>query len=70
METDYRLGLDGKSFLVRMFADCQRLWSDRRGITALEYGIIAAFMCVGLVAIFAKFGSTVTSLFTSVETGI
>jgi Flp pilus assembly pilin Flp len=53
-----------------MFADYQRLWSDRRGITALEYGIIAAFMCVGLLVIFATFGSTVTSLFNSVESGI
>lgn len=47
-----------------------RLLSDRRGITALEYGIVAAFLCVGLVAIFASFGSTVSSLFTGIESGI
>jgi len=49
---------------------CRRLLSDQRGITALEYGIVAAFLCIGLVAIFVGFGSTVTSLFNGVETGI
>jgi Flp pilus assembly pilin Flp len=46
------------------------LWSDRRGVTALEYGIIAAFLCVGLVAVFANFGSTLTSLFVRVGSGL
>jgi Flp pilus assembly pilin Flp len=56
--------------VVRIPAVFLRLWSDRRAITALEYGIVAAFLCVGLVAVFAGFGSTVSSLFTRVETGI
>jgi Flp pilus assembly pilin Flp len=63
-------GADGKSIPVRNSAIYHRLWSDRLGVTTLEYGIIAAFFCVSLVAIFSKFGSTVTSLFNSVETGI
>ncbi len=56
--------------MVRIPAACLRLWSDRRAITALEYGIVAAFLCVGLVAVFASFGNTVSSLFTRIETGI
>jgi Flp pilus assembly pilin Flp len=64
------LRLRRKALVVRMPAVLLRLRSDRRAVTALEYGIVAAFLCVGLVAVFAGFGSTVSSLFTRVETGI
>jgi Flp pilus assembly pilin Flp len=50
--------------------DVKGLCADRRGVTALEYGIIAAFLCVGLVAVFANFGSTLSSLFLRVGSGL
>ncbi len=44
--------------------------SDRDGVTALEYGIIASILGLVLVGIFKGFGSTLSTLFTSVGTSI
>jgi Flp pilus assembly pilin Flp len=46
------------------------LKNDDRGVTALEYGIIASILGLVLVTIFTKFGSTLTALFSSVSTSI
>jgi Flp pilus assembly pilin Flp len=46
------------------------LKSDRKAVTALEYGIIASILGLVLVTIFTKFGSTLTALFSSVSTSI
>ncbi len=44
--------------------------SDRRAVTALEYGIIASILGLVLVGIFSRFGTQLSSLFTSVGTTI
>jgi len=46
------------------------LKNDDRGVTALEYGIIASILGLVLVTIFKGFGSTLSSLFSSVGTAI
>jgi pilus assembly protein Flp/PilA len=46
------------------------LKSDERGVTALEYGIIASILGLVLVKIFQGFGSTLGNLFTTVGTQI
>lgn len=38
---------------------------DQRGVTALEYGIVATFLVVGLVAMFVNFGATLSTLFST-----
>jgi pilus assembly protein Flp/PilA len=43
---------------------------DERGVTALEYGIIASILGLVLVGIFQGFGNTLSSLFNSVGTSI
>ncbi len=43
---------------------------DERAVTALEYGIIASILGLVLVGIFTSFGSTITTLFSSVSTSI
>jgi pilus assembly protein Flp/PilA len=43
---------------------------DRKGVTALEYGVIAAAIVVALVAIVFTLGSTVSSTFNSINQGI
>ncbi len=43
---------------------------DLRGITAVEYGIVAAFLCLSLLSIFTRFGSVITSLFSTATSGI
>jgi pilus assembly protein Flp/PilA len=44
--------------------------SDRRGVTALEYGIIASILGLVLVGIFGSFGKTLSTLFSHVATSI
>lgn len=43
---------------------------DRRGVTALEYGIIAGVLGLVLIAIFQGFGSTLTTLFHRIGSSI
>jgi len=47
-----------------------KLVRDERGVTALEYGIIASILGLVLVGIFQGFGSTLSSLFSSVGSSI
>lgn len=42
-------------------------WSDTRGATSIEYAMIAAGIAVAIVAAVQALGTTVTSLFTSVQ---
>jgi len=47
-----------------------KLGRDERGVTALEYGIIASILGLVLVGIFSKFGTTLSTLFSHVSTSI
>lgn len=46
------------------------LKSDRRGVTALEYGIIAGVLGLVLIAIFTTLGTQLTALFTKIGTAL
>ena len=47
-----------------------RLASDRRAVTSLEYGILASLLGLELISIFGHLGSTVSTLFSKVDTSI
>jgi pilus assembly protein Flp/PilA len=47
-----------------------KLGRDERGVTALEYGIIASILGLVLVGIFQGFGSTLSSLFNTIGSSI
>jgi pilus assembly protein Flp/PilA len=42
-------------------------WSDERGGTAIEYGLIAAFIGVGIVVSLTSLQGSLTSLFSSID---
>jgi pilus assembly protein Flp/PilA len=42
------------------------LKDDRRGVTAIEYGLIAALMSAVLVTIFATLGTNLTNAFAAI----
>jgi Flp pilus assembly pilin Flp len=46
------------------------LRGDAAAVTALEYGIIAAFLGVALVGIFVNFGKFVTALFSTATSSL
>ncbi len=63
---DANLGAGGTAMVSRH----SLLRGDLRGITAVEYGIVAAFLCLSLLAIFSKFGGVLTSMFSTATNGI
>jgi pilus assembly protein Flp/PilA len=48
----------------------KRLWADRDGATAIEYGLIAAILGLGLVFSLTSLEGSLTGLFSSVENQI
>ena len=46
------------------------LKADRRGVTAIEYGMIAALIAVVIAAAVAAVGTKLSSTFTSVSSSI
>jgi pilus assembly protein Flp/PilA len=45
----------------------ERFLSDEGGATAIEYGLIAAFLGIGLIAAFVIFGNSLQGLFNFVS---
>ena len=43
----------------------QNLWSDRRGVTAVEYGLIAALVAGAIVAIVSTLGTQLNTALTT-----
>ena len=48
----------------------RELSSDRRGVTALEYGLLAGIVAVTLIGILTKFEGSLQTLFNGVDTNI
>ena len=53
--------------LPRNFRELQ---TDRRGVTALEYGLLAGLIAVGLIGILTTFGQNLANLFSNVSTAV
>jgi pilus assembly protein Flp/PilA len=47
-----------------------RLRSDRRGVTALEYGVIAFGIVVAIHTIVGTVGTTLTGVFNTINTAL
>jgi pilus assembly protein Flp/PilA len=47
-----------------------KLAGDRKGATAIEYGLIAAFIALAIVGTLPGIGKSLTNTFTKVETSL
>jgi pilus assembly protein Flp/PilA len=56
--------------VMRLFRQGRTLVVDRRGVTALEYGLIAALLALTVVGGAKTFGTNVASLFTNLGTSV
>lgn len=45
-----------------------KLWNDKRGVTAIEYGLIAALIAVAIIGILSAVGTSLQGVFGSVNT--
>ena len=50
-----------------MFALLQRLRGDRRAVTSLEYGLIAACLAVSIIGSVQNLGTHLTTTFTTIS---
>jgi pilus assembly protein Flp/PilA len=50
-----------------MFALLERVKVDRRGVTALEYGVIAAAIIVAIAGVVTTLGTNIAAKFTAVS---
>jgi len=53
--------------MVRIF---RRFLSDRRGATAIEYGLIAAGIAVAIIAVVAGLGTQLNTTFSSISSAL
>jgi pilus assembly protein Flp/PilA len=47
-----------------------QFFTDERGATAIEYGLIAAGISVAIITVVASLGSSLNATFTSVQTAL
>ena len=53
---------------VASFLTCLR--SDRRGVTALEYGVIAAATILAITAVLPNISTALSGVFTSIQSAL
>lgn len=53
--------------LTRSFRELQ---NDRRGVTALEYGLLAGLIAVTLIGVLTTFGTDIKNLFVNAATDV
>jgi len=46
------------------------LWRNRRGATAVEYGMILALIVIGLIAVIAQLGKTTSDMWNGVAQNV
>lgn len=55
---------------MRIIQASKSLWSDRRGVTAVEYGLIASIVAAALVAVLGTFGTKLGGVFTTIGSSL
>ncbi|HQT88813.1 MAG TPA: Flp family type IVb pilin [Acidiphilium sp.] len=55
---------------ARFSATASRLLRDRRGVTAIEYGLIAAMIAVAIIGILGALGAQLKATFQSVNSAL
>jgi pilus assembly protein Flp/PilA len=56
--------------LLHHFVLVRRLINDRKGVTALEYGVIAAAIIVAIATVVGTLGTTLSTTFTNISNAV
>jgi len=59
-----------QTMFAYMFALLERLKVDHRGVTALEYGVIAAAIIVAIATVVGTLGTSISTKFQAVATAL
>jgi pilus assembly protein Flp/PilA len=65
-----QVGKKGVTTMLNLIAKLQAYKSDERGATAIEYGLIAAGIAVGISAVVFAFGDDLSTLFGDMQTQV
>ena len=57
----------GSTSLRKEFLMLTTLWNDRRGVTAIEYGLIAALIAVVIIGVLTAVGTSLKNVFSTVN---
>jgi pilus assembly protein Flp/PilA len=53
-----------------IISSVERFWKDDSGVTAIEYGLIAALIAVGIIAAVTTIGTDLAAAFQSIADGL
>lgn len=56
--------------MLKLYTSLQRLRADRRGISAIEYGILAVVVVAAVAALSTNFTTTFSTLFSRVDSAV
>ena len=56
--------------MKEVLASVQSFWHDESGVTAIEYGLIAALIAVGIITAVTQIGTDLKSAFESIATAL
>ena len=56
--------------LLQHFVLVRQLINDRKGVTALEYGVIAAAIIVAIATVVGTLGTTLSTTFTNISNAV
>ena len=54
--------------MEKMMSAAKRFWQDESGVTAIEYGLIAALIAVGIITAVSTIGDDLAAAFNKVAT--
>ncbi len=54
--------------MEKMMSAAKRFWQDESGVTAIEYGLIAALIAVGIIVSVDGIGTKVKTAFETINT--
>jgi len=56
--------------MVRAYLAASNALKDRKGVTAVEYGLIAGLIAVAIIAILSSLGGSLSSLFSKINSNV
>jgi Flp pilus assembly pilin Flp len=56
--------------MLKLYLSLRHLWADKRGVTAIEYAVLAGAVAVGLAVVFGSGGDVFNGLTTAITNAI
>jgi pilus assembly protein Flp/PilA len=54
----------------KLYFAARRFWTEEKGVTAIEYGLIAAIVAVGLILVLGTLSDRLDTIFGNISTAL